>query len=390
MTEGVPSTERRWGLELARAGALVPAVAMHALWVLSLVENWSTPEMERRDYRVFWDAGRRVLEDDLPGIYSPRPGGFPFLHPPPVITLSAPLGLLSIRGAYLALSVAAFAALALSIRALHGLAPSRREHDLVWLLVLASAPWFIALVLGQPAALFLAAWLLGLWALRCERPVPAGVAFGLLLLKPPLALAPLAFLLVTRRWRALGATALTLAALVLVSLPAGLSRWPEWLAAVARVTAEVGAARVALWKQHTFLAWLLTVVPRVAWIGWTAVALPLGAATLRAASRRSILGAGALLALATVALAPYAYFYDALLLALPLASLLLEPDAHPRRWRIAIACAAGATFVSEHVAFFALQRGPAVPGLLVTVWLALELLAPAGSERSSAPSADLA
>ncbi len=363
---------RRWGLDAASAGALVLAVSLHALWIVALIETWSTPEIERRDYRVFWDAGHRFLHGELAGIYDAHPGGFPFLHPPPAIVLSTPLGFVSERTAYALVTALSFLALALAVHALRRLAPRGDALDVVVLIVLASAPWAIALVLGQPIALLLAALAVGLAMLRAERPIAAGLAWSLLFLKPQLAIAPLAFALVTQRRAALAMIAGG-AGLFLLSLPAGVERWPEWIAAIARTTSDVAAARVPLWKQHTWLAWLLSVTPRVAQIGWALALVPLAIAALRAAARRSLLRAGALIALATVALAPYAYFYDALLLAVPVASLALDRDAYPRRAWIALAVLAAITLVAEHASFFALQRGPAVSGLLVTAWLAIEL-----------------
>lgn len=369
-------------LDALRVALLAAAAGLNGFVALAIARHWPTDEILRRDYRVFWEAGRRLLGGDLAGIYDARPGGFPFLHPPPVIALSAPLGALSPRAVYavvLALSVLALAASALALRAL---GPRKGEQDVLWLLVLASAPWAIALIVGQPAALFLAAWTLGLLALERGRPLSAGVLLGALWLKPQLALA--ALLLGLRRPRlALGMLAAALA-LALLSLPAGLARWPEWAEAAARAGAEVGAARIVLWKQHTLLAFLRSVTPgaAIAWSAWALVALPLGALVVRAVRAGSTLRAGSLLVLATLALSPYAYYYDALLLAVPAARLWLERERDPRTW--ALAALACATFACQHVTFFALQRGPALCGLLVTAWLAAELAPGRSADGASA------
>ncbi len=368
------SAPRRWALDGARVLALTLAVALHALWILSVAQVWPTPEIERRDYAVFVRAGRRALAGELDGVYAPRPGGFPFLHPPPVIALSAPLGLGDERAAYVVLTALAFAALGLSIAALRAIAPRPGEHDVVWLALLASAPWSIALVLGQPAALLLAALLVGLAALE-RRPLAAGLAWSVLLLKPQLALAPLALAIVRRDRRALSGVLLGGFALAALSLPLGLARWPEWIAALARTGGEVSSAAIPLWKQHTWLAFLRSVAPApIAWAGWIA-ALPLGALVLwRLRSERSSLRAGALLALATIALSPYAYFYDALLLLAPGAALWVERERYARRALVTIGALAALTFAWQHAGFFVLQRGPALGGLLVTGWLAAELV----------------
>lgn len=353
---------------------------MHALLLLAVRGAWSSAEIERRDYIVFVEVGRRLLDGALDEVYDGPLRRFPFLHPPPVIVLSAPVGVLEPRVAFVVLGLLSFAALAISILALRRLDDRRDEHDVVWLGLLASAPWSIALVLGQPAPLLLAAYALALAALRHGRDAAAGLGFGALLVKPHLALAPLAWMLVARRRRALAGFAAFALLLGAVSLLAGLARWPEWARAIARAIGEVSGARIALWKQHTWLAFLRGLFPAWgAWLGWALAALPLGALTLRRVrAEASVLRVGALLVLATIALAPYAYFYDALLLVVPAAALWLERERYPR-WALAsLAVVVALTFAWQHVGFFALQRGLAVGGLLSTAWLGLELAAPLG------------
>jgi hypothetical protein len=193
--------------------------------------------------------------------------------------------------------------------------------------------------------------------------------------KPPFVIAPLALALVARRRRVLAGLAAGLLVWLALSIPAGLERWSEWLAALARITGELGDGRVALWKQHTWLAFLRSVAPSwLAWTGWVAVAVPVGAWTLwrvREPERLGLVRTAGILALATVALGPYAYFYDALLLAIPAAALWLERDRYRRAWPLALV--AVATFAWQHVGFFALQRGPAAGGALALAWLLLEL-----------------
>lgn len=362
-------TSRR--LDALRILLLTLAAALHALLALAIARHWPTDKILRRDYWVFWDAGRRFVEGQLAGIYDARPGGFPFLHPPPVIVLSAPFGHFSPRAVYAFVLGSSAVLLATSALALRMIGTRRHEQDLVWLVLATSAPWAIALLVGQPVALFLFAWMAGIAALERGRPATAGLLLGPLWLKPQFALG--ALVLGVRSPRLANGMLAAALALFLVSLPAGFERWPEWLSAITRAGGEVGTARILLWKQHTLLAFLRGLVPSgsLAFGFYLFVALPLALGTLRSLREGSALRAGSLLVLTTLALSPYAYYYDAVLLAVPLAHLWLERDRYGG-FRIRLALAA-ATFTIQHIAFFALQRGPPFGGLMLTLWLAAEL-----------------
>lgn len=382
---------RSWARDAARVVLLATACALHAIALLTVVDAWDDAEILRRDYIVFSEAGRRALAGEP--LYDAPARGFPFLHPPPVAALAASIAGLEPRALYLALTASSLLALGLAIFALPRLAPRPGEHDLVALGVLASAPWSIALVLGQPLPWALALALLALLAWRRGRPRTAGLLVGLLLLKPTLALAPLAAALVRRERAVLQGVALTALALGVVSLPLGLDAWRDWLAALARTLGAVQDARLLLWKQHTWLAFCRALVPgRLAWAAWALVALPLGLLVLRRVRQGALtpLRAGGLLALAAIALGPYAYFYDALLLAIPAAALWLERERYSRRVHALLSLVAGLTFAWQHLGFFAFQRGPALGGLLATLWLALELAAhrgPRGVTPAAPPTA---
>ncbi|MEJ2501942.1 MAG: glycosyltransferase family 87 protein [Gemmatimonadota bacterium] len=117
----------------------------------------------------------------------------------------------------------------------------------VWVLLpalaLALPETWTAEHLGQVTA-FVGVALYGAWiAYRTERWVLSGVLFGLVTIKPQLALLPLFWLVCDRQWRILGVTAVTVLLLALYPLiTAGpLETGRTWLAALAAY-AELGGA----------------------------------------------------------------------------------------------------------------------------------------------------
>ncbi len=216
-------------------------VAANALFLLRYVaEAWPFAAIGN-DFTYTWVAARlawagqaaaaydvagftRIVHALLPAMPA---GEYSLAYPPPILLLLAPLGALSLPGAFFAYmlgSAALFAA------ALWAVCPRRA--------VLAAAVlapgvalnlWF-----GQNGLLF--GGLLGLalaWART--RPRLAGVALGMLALKPHLAVALGLVLLLGRRWTVLAVAAATVAALGLLSVAVfGAAVWGQYLAGFGR------------------------------------------------------------------------------------------------------------------------------------------------------------
>lgn len=362
---------RNWPLDITRTGLLVGAVFLHGVVGVSLASTYGTDEFARRDWWAFRDAGQRVVEGQA--LYAARPGGFPFLHPPYVAALLTPLGGLGDVAFYALMVALQIGGLAAALLLLRRLSPRHEEQDVVLLGVLASAPWAIGLVLGQPSALVLAAWLGAFVLIERGRPLEGGILFGLCAIKPPFVVAPIFYSLLTRRPRVGVGIAVGVFALFVLSLSVG--QWPEWVAAIERTLDEVGSAELVLWKQHTFLAFARSVAPRKIAIALYA-ALCVASAYLfhrqRGAQVPTLRLAG-WLALGTIALSPFGYFYDALLLAVPASALWLCREHYDRQRFTLVVVIAALTFAWQHIGFFALQSGPAIGGLLVATWLLVEL-----------------
>src|SRR5262249_23047072 len=138
------------------------------------------------------DAFTRSMRQLLP--YMPV-GQYAFAYPPPFLLLVLPLGALSLPAAFLAWIAASLAAFAASLYAIF---PRRAV-----LLAAVLAPGFtLNLWFGQTGLLCGA--LIGLaFALAPARPWLAGVALGLLVLKPHLAAAVAVVFLFGGRWATL-------------------------------------------------------------------------------------------------------------------------------------------------------------------------------------------
>jgi hypothetical protein len=92
-----------------------------------------------------------------------------------------------------------------------------------------TTPSFVsALHLGQLTGLYVGLTAVAVWGLVERKDVPAGIATGLLLVKPPLALALLGLGTLLRPRAFTLAWAGTALLLVLSSLPFGLSTWTAW------------------------------------------------------------------------------------------------------------------------------------------------------------------
>jgi hypothetical protein len=196
-----------------------------------------------------------------------------YISPPPVAWLAVPLTLLPFPAAYAIWSALLLAALAWTW---HLAAPGTGRLRLVHLAAaLAWLPVIYGLQLGQPE-LFVALGVAGCYALlRTERPVWAGIALGALVLKPQLAVLMPAALLIGGRYKAFGASVLTIgllaAAAVVVVGPGGVSAYEQRLNFAAGVpvnreltiAALVGNLTAARVVEVVIAVWSLVLVYRL-------------------------------------------------------------------------------------------------------------------------------
>lgn len=219
------------------------------------------------DFELFWNAARAVLAHGPGAVYAAQPGApWPYLNPPLLAWLLAPVALLPFNVAFGLWIVASAAALGWAAR-LCGAG---------WWGALSAAaflPSFVALGSGQVAPLLVLA-LAGMARLEArDRWAPAGVLLAVAAVKPQLALLVPVALLAAGRWRAVALAAglgVVVAALTVAALgPDGIR---AWLGTLARFS-----------NNPYFLRWSL--VPVLGSGGWW-VALAVAAVLVALAARR--------------------------------------------------------------------------------------------------------
>ncbi len=174
------------------------------------------------DFSVFWGASHIALHGNplhaydidrmmaVIGQYGTLELGtgriLPWLYPPTFLLLVLPLALLPLWPSYLLfmLTTGAF-----YVKAALGLLEGRVDpSQRAWATVLGSPAVFVTVLMGQNAMLTAG---LAATAMAClgRRPVLAGVAIGLLAIKPQLAILFPVALIVARAWKTLASAALT-------------------------------------------------------------------------------------------------------------------------------------------------------------------------------------
>ncbi|KAG8152647.1 glycosyltransferase family 87 protein [Burkholderia catarinensis] len=233
-------------------------------------------------------------------------GALLWLYPPSMLLLVLPLGWLPytlVVVLWLGVTYVLFAVV------IH----STVRRGTAWLCALAFPAAFVTLVVGQTSLFTATLAGLGLLLLN-RRPVWAGICFGMLMMKPQIAiLFPLA-LLCAGQWRAMAAWAATIAGCVaLATLAFGIDSWIAFAHEMHDVYQIVGAG-------HAKLARMPTVFALATMAGWPAIVASglqlLSAATAAIAVAYAWRGAcsyalrAATLACACLLVSPYLYDYD--------------------------------------------------------------------------------
>lgn len=339
----VSDVSARWvwprSIRQARAHALITAVI---LWSAAVVffaagrgDRSIAGPLKAADFVHFYTLGALVKNHQTQALYDftaqhyvqvalvpeSSPESFIPVYPPQVAVLFAPFSWFSYRTAALLWSLLTIAVVGLIVRsAWRPVANVLPDAQLVLIATVAFPPFWSLILHGQTTVLALVPFWAGWLALEHRRPFGAGLAFGLLLVKPQLGI-PLAVLVLARREWAMLAGAITSALLQVLAVVLILG-WPV-LAAYVRFTPAI-LKYSDLLEPKAFQTHSLMTLARLApswmslpaWIIMSAVVVSICIATWNATGDvRVRMG---MLILATVLVSPHLNVYDATLVAMPL------------------------------------------------------------------------
>ncbi len=343
-------------------------------------------QFHRTASRLVGGEWSRLYPDGFPSGHHPDfPDGLYFLYPPFALVFTAPLAALSPIGAYLACVALVLAGVVGALLLLRSaLDATADDLVLVGLGVAASAFFLGGLALGHLSMLLVTAAAGALWLSVRRRYVAAGAVTALLLVKPNWGV-PLGLLLVVGRcWPAVLGYAAAAVGLFLVGLALDHGLWTRWL----EMTIEYGEVirtGTPPQRQITLFASLQSILNRpgsdrlvqVLWWGGS-IALVIPTAVLWWTARRRAIPWERLWGVALVvvlAVNPYAYFYDGVLLAVPGAVWWMRRKSY--RSRGAWATVAGVLallLVWEHLLIWPpLSPRLSPAGAAIGVWGAAEL-----------------
>ncbi|MEO1252834.1 MAG: glycosyltransferase family 87 protein [Pseudomonadota bacterium] len=325
-----PTRDRLWLVLGGWAGvSLISAATMIAMALMG-----ASGIMVGGDFVVFHVAAKGAAAGDAAALYEAGafqaqlnaafPGrndlGLTWQYPPTYLLAIALFAGLPYLAGYALFSGASAGAFAFLLR-------KQVSDDLVFFAIIASPAAFIALTTGQNGFLFAALLILAARNTKTQ-PIIAGVAAGVITMKPHLGLLiPVAYL-AAGCWRAAfvaAATALTLGAISLIAY--GAAPWFAFLDAVFEVSGQVGAAMMPLAKMTTpYSAALFAGLSPIAAAAIHLVLALSAAAFVWRVWRKCAdaeLRASALIACVFLA-APYGFYYELIVLGFPVAIIVMR------------------------------------------------------------------
>ena len=253
-----------------------------------------------------------------------------FFYPPAYLVICLPLALLSYGWSVLiAMATTTVTMLKLLYMWLKRMTP---DPSGAWLPLIAFPGVWMNIACGQNAALTTAI-MAGGCLLLSRAPVMSGLVFGLLVIKPQLALALPFILAADGRWKTFFATAFSAAALSIIAYfvvgPAGYAAFFA-NSHLAREALEKGLVDTSA-VQSVFAGLKLIGLPNgVAYAGQALIALAALGWSIHIIRRHrpDAVALGALLTSVTLLLSPFLLNYDLMMIALPMGWLVMQGVSH--------------------------------------------------------------
>ncbi len=381
---GVPGT-RRIATGLLRMSPLILTAMSQSIWLAALAQSPKPLVTAHLDWYTFFDAGRKFVRGEIASIYPHAFTTYFWVYPPYCIYLTAPLGVLTEPWAYVLCAVAQAVAIVAALLLIRAVLPAPSStHVGAFAVVLASMPFNMVVILGQPTGIFVLALAAALWTFSKGYPLMAGLSLSFLATKPPLAIGLAFFFLVARQWRVLAGLGIGFAVLLASSVPLGLERWSEYRSTTQRYL-DLVQTDLPMWKQVTMYAFWRT-LPGLArlsererfvlWFGSITPLLVAACAAWDRARRMSappwprLFGLGVLV---TIAANYYVFYYDSLLLLFPGLAWYLQSDRYrSRTCHRLVGITILSVFVIGYVSVYLVQGGVAWTGPVLAFWLLAE------------------
>lgn len=367
----MPATDRLFDPKLAFLAILAIAVSQYAVFVMALAG--ASPDFTfGGDFAAFWVAAKASLNGTISELYdaerfkdaiqaqSPHQDleGLTWQYPPHAGLLFGPLGALPFHIAY-----AVWCAVGLVFYAAAAHAAGFKDRLLI--VLLASVPVLLALKTGQVALLMGGLLLLAVFHAR-SRPILAGLAAGLLTVKPQLGFLLSVLFIVGGHWRAFyAATGVGVGLVFLSGAVLGLEAWTAFFDSVLAVSGAVATGEMPLFKMvNIYAAAQLMGIPDAiaVSIAFAAILLAIGATTWVVRRTEDPEWHYAAIACLTLIAAPYSYYYE-LILVVP-ALLLVLKRGYAEGWL---------RFEREGIALIALLC-LALPGLPIRAGVSINFL----------------
>ncbi len=242
------------------------------------------------------------------------------LYPPQVSLFFAPFAKLPYERALILWLVFTSLTYGLCCYALWCACPNLRHQQFAVFILALSYPAFWHLIAwGQTSALALGCFTLAFFAFRAKREFLAGLAVGLLIFKPQLALAAAIIFLLTLHWRFIaGALFSSAAQLVAAWLYYGREPLRDWLPMLLKLPKQLPLLEPRLYQTHSLRTFWIMLVPwpsasLLLYVVSGVIVSVLAIAVWR--SRLSLSLRYSALLFATVLLAPHLTVYDLVILA---------------------------------------------------------------------------